>query len=1122
MSSSAGGKVAHMTGLDFLPNDQRRLFIGGQWTDAGGGRASTCSTPRTGPSCAPVADATVADGQRALEAAVAAQDDWAATPPRDRGEILRRAFELVAARSEQFAELMSLEMGKTLKEAKGEVTYGNEFLRWFSEEAVRIHGRWMQAPAGGSRLLTIKKPVGPCLFVTPWNFPLAMGTRKIGPAVAAGCTMVVKPAQQTPLTMLALAATFAEAGLPDGVLNVVTTTHAGDVSAAIMADERLRKVSFTGSTGIGKQLVKQSADQLQRVSMELGGNAPFLVFDDADLDAAVDGAMLAKMRNMGEACTAANRFLVHSSVADEFAKRLADRMGALTVGRGQDEGVDVGPLIDEKAVESVTQLVDGAVSDGAKVVVGGQAHGGPGFFYPPTVLVDVPPDAAINREEIFGPVAPITTFETEEEAVAQANDTEYGLASYVYTRDLAADHPAGRGARLRHGRRQHRAGLQRGGAVRRRQGQRLRPRGWLRGDRGVPRHDVRRAGCSELLRWSRTAGCAAQYVEFAGALRGRVRRASSSGRCGVAADDEVLAWVDQLPGLKKQPNIVFAAARWHGVPAPGPYAGLRDALLRDDGTIRATILARSTQTNEVGRLATLLPAFASLVPSGPVALHRGGRERRAQPLPGPVGLRVVDAERRRSELGPEPYLPCEVTRTGTAADRRCPRSPGGAASTSTRSTSPTPTRCAGSRTWSGPRRTTAAGGCGTRSTIARADPPRPGPRRPARRAARARRRGGGGTATVVVFHSAVAAYLPAERPRPVPGPDDAAWSPRAACHWVSNEAPNVLPDVTATAPGRRRGRPALRARRRRPDGRADPRPREVPALAGVTLAGSTGLTSRAREVVRWSACTRSVYHTFGAPDDLVLDELPDLEPGPPARSGSPSGRPACTCSTPRCAAASRARSRRRSCPRSPAARSPASSTGSAAGRRRGLAGPRGAWRTSARCPAGTPSRRSPRRQPVPGARPRRRSPTRWPRVGTGRTALGVLELEPPRRRRGARAVGGGRARLAAGAGGAGGRCDRWSPRPAARRTAQLAELGADLVVDYDERGWEEQVRERRRRRHPRLRRRGRRGRAAGPGAAGPGRPAGDVRVLVGDADPVRHRRPGRSRDHVRAGASARG
>jgi len=425
-----------MSGLDLLPPEQRRLLIGGAWRDAAGGEVFDVFDPADGSVLTQVADGTVDDAVEALDAAVAAQASWAATPPRERGEILRRAFEAINDRTDELAHLMSLEMGKTVKEAKGEVAYGNEFFRWYAEEAVRIHGRWMQAPAGGSRLLTIRKPVGPCLFVTPWNFPIAMGTRKIGPAVAAGCTMVVKPAQQTPLTMLALAAILAEVGLPDGVLNVVPTTRAADLSKTLQADERLRKISFTGSTGIGRVMVRQSADQLQRVSMELGGNAPFIVFDDADLDAAVEGAMLAKMRNMGEACTAANRFLVHSSVADDFAQRLADRMGALTVGRGQDEGVDVGPLIDEKAVESVSQLVTDAVHDGAKVLVGGEAPGGDGFFYPPTVLVGVPAESAINREEIFGPVAPITTFETEEEAVERANDTEYGLASYVFTRDL--------------------------------------------------------------------------------------------------------------------------------------------------------------------------------------------------------------------------------------------------------------------------------------------------------------------------------------------------------------------------------------------------------------------------------------------------------------------------------------------------------------------------------------------------------------------------------------------------------------------------------------------------------------------------------------------------------------
>ena len=364
------------------------------------------------------------------------QADWAKTPPRDRGEILRKAFELLTARADDFARLMTLEMGKPLAESKGEVAYGSEFFRWFAEESVRIHGRWMQAPNGASRLLTLKKPVGPCLFITPWNFPLAMGTRKIGPAIAAGCTMVVKPAALTPLSMLALAGVLEEAGLPPGVLNVVTTTSSSKVGAELMADDRLRKVSFTGSTEVGKSLVRQSADELQRVSMELGGNAPFLVFGDADVDAAVDGAMIAKMRNMGEACTSANRFLVHESVAEEFGNKLGERMAALKVGPGQEEGVDVGPLIDADAVESVSGLVTDAVHDGATLVCGGSPVDGPGYFYPPTVLVGVPADARINGVEIFGPVAPITTFADEADAVAQANGTEYGLVSYVYTRDL--------------------------------------------------------------------------------------------------------------------------------------------------------------------------------------------------------------------------------------------------------------------------------------------------------------------------------------------------------------------------------------------------------------------------------------------------------------------------------------------------------------------------------------------------------------------------------------------------------------------------------------------------------------------------------------------------------------
>ncbi len=369
----------------------------------------------------------------ALDEAVRRQAAWSATPPRERGEILRRAFELVTDRADEFAQTISLEMGKTVAEAKGEVTYGAEFLRWFAEEAVRVRGSWLTAPAGGSRLLTVKKPVGPCLFVTPWNFPLAMGTRKIGPAIAAGCTMLVKPASATPLTMVKLAEVFAEAGLPDGVLQVVTTSRSREVTEALMADARLRKVSFTGSTAVGKGLVRQSADNLQRVSMELGGNAPFLVFDDADLDAAIEGAMVAKMRNMGEACTSANRFLVQAGVAEEFASRLADRMGALRMGRGQDAGVDVGPLIDADAVAGVDELVRDAVDSGARLLVGGEADGN---FFAPTVLVDVPHDARVVREEIFGPVAPVSVFDTEEQAISRANDTEYGLASYVFTRDL--------------------------------------------------------------------------------------------------------------------------------------------------------------------------------------------------------------------------------------------------------------------------------------------------------------------------------------------------------------------------------------------------------------------------------------------------------------------------------------------------------------------------------------------------------------------------------------------------------------------------------------------------------------------------------------------------------------
>jgi succinate-semialdehyde dehydrogenase/glutarate-semialdehyde dehydrogenase len=415
----------------------RELWIGGEWREAEAGRRFDVTDPADGEVLTDVADGDTGDAHDALDAAVAMQSEFAAMAPRDRGEVLRGAFELISERADDLAWLMSLEMGKPVAEAKGEVAYGAEFFRWFSEEAVRVHGRWMSAPDGRSRLLTMRKPVGPCLFITPWNFPLAMGTRKIGAAVAAGCTMVVKPAELTPLSMIALAGILEEAGLPGGVLNVVTTTDPQSLSSSLMADDRLRKVSFTGSTPVGRTLVAQSAEQLQRVSMELGGNAPFIVFEDADVDAAVDGAMVAKMRNMGEACTSANRFLVHADVAEEFGARLAERMGALTVGRGQDEGVDVGPLINAEAVESVGQLVTDAVHDGARVLCGGEAPDGPGHFYPPTVLTDVPAEAQINDVEIFGPVAPITTFTTEAEAVTAANSTEYGLVSYVWTRDLA-------------------------------------------------------------------------------------------------------------------------------------------------------------------------------------------------------------------------------------------------------------------------------------------------------------------------------------------------------------------------------------------------------------------------------------------------------------------------------------------------------------------------------------------------------------------------------------------------------------------------------------------------------------------------------------------------------------
>ena len=434
MPLTSAGPDPEQAVLDAVPTG---LFIGGTWRPAASGATLAVDDPATGKTLVEVANASPDDGRAALDAAVAAQPGFAALPPRERGEILRRAYELIMSRVDDLALLMTLEMGKPLAESKGEVAYAAEFFRWFAEEAVRIDGQYAVAPNGASRFLVMRQPVGVCLLVTPWNFPMAMGTRKIGPAVAAGCTMVIKPAQQTPLSMHALAAILAEAGLPDGVLNVVTTSSAGKVMEPLIRDGRARKLSFTGSTAVGRTLLEQAADKVLRTSMELGGNAPFVVFGDADLDAAVDGAMTAKMRNMGEACTAANRFLVHRSVADAFADRLAERMAALRVGRGTDDGVQVGPLVDAPSREKVVELVGDAVGHGATVRVGGDAVDGPGWFYRPTVLTDVPLDARLTKEEIFGPVAPISVFDTDDEAVAAANDTEFGLVSYLYTENLA-------------------------------------------------------------------------------------------------------------------------------------------------------------------------------------------------------------------------------------------------------------------------------------------------------------------------------------------------------------------------------------------------------------------------------------------------------------------------------------------------------------------------------------------------------------------------------------------------------------------------------------------------------------------------------------------------------------
>jgi len=413
------------------------LFVGGEWREPASGRTFAVEDPATGEVLAQVADGGADDAAAALDAAVDAAASWARTPPRERSDVLRRTFDAVRARADEFALLMTLEMGKPLAEAAGEVTYGNEFLRWFSEEAVRISGRFGVNPEGTGRMIVSRHPVGPCHLITPWNFPLAMATRKIGPALAAGCTAVVKPAELTPLTTLLLMSVLAEAGLPPGVVNVVTTTDPGAVSGTIIADPRLRKLSFTGSTPVGQRLLGQAAQGVLRTSMELGGNAPFLVFADADVDAAVEGAMLAKFRNVGEACTAANRFIVAREVADEFVSKVSARVEALRVGRGTEEGVKIGPLINQAARDKAEALVGDAVGRGAEVVVGGRSIDGPGTFYAPTVVTEVRPGSRILREEIFGPVLAVATFEGEEDGIRLANDTEYGLVAYAYTRDLS-------------------------------------------------------------------------------------------------------------------------------------------------------------------------------------------------------------------------------------------------------------------------------------------------------------------------------------------------------------------------------------------------------------------------------------------------------------------------------------------------------------------------------------------------------------------------------------------------------------------------------------------------------------------------------------------------------------
>jgi succinate-semialdehyde dehydrogenase/glutarate-semialdehyde dehydrogenase len=422
---------------DLLSRVNTDLYIGGKWQPAWDGQTIEVRDPATEEVVATVASASEDDGLAAVAAAHEALPEWAATPPRDRGEVLRKVFELMTERAEEFAVLMVRENGKALADARAEVLYAAEFFRWFSEEAVRNRGEFLTAPSGRNRILVIHQPIGVSVLVTPWNFPAAMATRKIGPALAAGCTVVLKPASETPLTALAVADLLAEAGAPPGVVNVIPSSRSGPVVSAMLHDPRTRKLSFTGSTEVGRKLLAEAADHVVSTSMELGGNAPFIVFDDADLDAAIEGAMIAKMRNGGEACTAANRFYAQRGIAEEFSRRLSETMGKVKMGPGLEEGVQLGPLVNRPAVEKVEELVGGAVGSGARVLTGGEAPDRAGYFYPPTVLDRVPSEAAILKTEIFGPVAPVVTFETDEEAVALANATEFGLVSYVYTGDLA-------------------------------------------------------------------------------------------------------------------------------------------------------------------------------------------------------------------------------------------------------------------------------------------------------------------------------------------------------------------------------------------------------------------------------------------------------------------------------------------------------------------------------------------------------------------------------------------------------------------------------------------------------------------------------------------------------------